>query len=206
MNEQKEREQFITRDEFLGCIVPELVNAKANEKDLADMPHRPFFSEMAIRYVHCYKTFPGGVDLRLRITNGIAQAMEITEEELYEAAIRNAEYSYGILTMEDAGFICSGYMMACITSEAPRLGSAGILQEGIRREVAQMLGGDFVVIPSSVDEVICFPVEPGIDMNNIKDFIRTANRDSDIVKKEHVLADTPLLCNAQTLELTEVEA
>ncbi len=207
MTNEKKEKTVQTREEFLECILPELVNAKANEKDLADMPHRAFLSEMAIRYSHCAEV--DGVAIRLHITNGIAEAMGVTEEDLHDAAVRNVAGAAVILSATALGFNPDddNLIMLVVTTEYGDFGAAAILNEDVRRELAGIFFGGFIAIPSSMHEFICVPFEDGV-FDELRGFIRTINDcgDDSIIKKSDVLAYTPLRCDAQTLELLEVKA
>lgn len=203
METKKKNEVMQTREEFLSCIVPELVNAEANARDLADSPHRMISSEIAVMYMH--KVIDSGMVIRLHISSGIAKAMEITEQELYEAAVRNMKGQHIVVDMQDILGFGPRDEMVVITNESAHKGAVGILQKDALKEASRMLGGDFLAIPSSIHEFICITGAMGADPAKVKEISSWVNTDSGCVERDDILGTKPLFYDSKAGILKEVD-
>lgn len=202
---ENERKNVVmqTKEEFLSCIIPELVNAKTNARDLADSPHRMLSSEIAVMYTHM--VIDSGIVIRLHINSGIAEAMGIVEQELYEAAVRNMNGQYIVVDMQDILGFGPRDEMVVITNESAYKGAACILQEDALKDASRMLGGDFLAIPSSIHEFICITGAMGADPAKVKEISSWVNTDSGCVERDDILGTKPLFYDSKAGILKEVD-
>ena len=54
-------------------------------------------------------------------------------------------------------------------------GAASVLDKDTMETISEMLGGDFVVIPSSIHEVIILPMDDNVDKDELEGIIREVN-------------------------------
>lgn len=63
-----------------------------------------------------------------------------------------------------------------VLSNAEKLnGAASVLDKDTMETISEMLGGDFVVIPSSIHEVIILPMDDNVDKDELEGIIREVN-------------------------------
>ena len=130
------------------------------------------------------------------ITNAMTDMYGLTTEELHKIAIENLnKKTPKIKPMRDiliemmfpGGFDENdpramlipaeneGPEMIIVTNEEGLGGASMILSDKTMDEVAKKLNGSFVIIPSSIHEVICIPVDEKTDKNAINEMIREVN-------------------------------
>jgi hypothetical protein len=77
--------------------------------------------------------------------------------------------------------------MMVITNESRVDGAAVILNDDVRQEIAEVMGGDYFVLPSSIHEVIVIPKLDGVDYRELEGMVQSIN--SGEVKPEERLSD-----------------
>lgn len=161
-------------------LMMELVNTEQNREMLAGMPHREFHDLSII-----YRLVSGSDSTAVystMVSNGMAELMGMDEQQLYEAAFANTREMFRpqIKTMTEILreiFIAEGNpeeladMLAgetepvetlyIITNEKRTFGAASILYEDGLHELAESIGTDLYVLPSSVHEVIAVSTSMG---------------------------------------------
>ena len=192
-----------------SSIQVKLINREANAAMLAGMPHRDICGDLSI--VALYRI---GEEASVRITNDLCARMGMTGSEVLDHAIRNmANDGYTVKTMvemmadsmdipEEQARIMFGDMpgMYVVTNEEKTFGAAGIyLDRDLKQEVAEKIGGDFYILPSSIHECICVPADT-ITPRQAMEMIQEVNQNE--VEAQEVLAAHPYLVNAQTLKIT----
>ena len=98
-----------------------------------------------------------------------------------------ADSGEGADVEEPEGTFC-GIAMKILTNSRKTHGAACILDPGVLDGVAQEMGSDFFILPSSIHEVILLPVTGNEDHEKLKEMIREVN--STQVAPEEVLSDT----------------
>jgi uncharacterized protein YyaL (SSP411 family) len=78
--------------------------------------------------------------------------------------------------------------MYVVSNSRRTLGAACILYDGVLEELADKLGGDFYILPSSVHEVILMAAKNADDAAELKDMIHTINETQ--LDPEDVLSDS----------------
>ena len=196
------------REAVLKLVHPRLVNAKAFAQDLEEMPHRTFFSELAVVYC-CYSDDPEQ-DAILHIGNWINEVTDITEEDLYQAAIRN---SAGLWTAIDFADLLishgeSNFMAALTYKDFAPFGAAAILHEAALKQTSSVLGGDFWAMPSSIHEFVCLRADPDADPADLKQLVGAVNNSGmeEIITEYEILGETPLYYDSREGVLKEVTA
>ena len=91
-----------------------------------------------------------------------------------------AELSDGLETA------CSAHMLV-LTNEKCFFGASVIAYPGVLEKAAELLGGDVMILPSSVHEVIAIPAE-GADPKALREMVKSINEA--IVSPEDRLTDS----------------
>ena len=81
-----------------------------------------------------------------------------------------------------------GYIMYVLPNRSGVHGAAAVLYPGILKLAAERIGGDLLVLPSSVHEVILLKWEEEIQLRKAAELVRSINRT--IMQQKDVLADS----------------
>ena len=83
-----------------------------------------------------------------------------------------------------------------LTNRSGVYGASAILYEGVLKNIAQRLGSDLVILPSSVHEVILLPYEDERRMEGLERMVREINQT--VLPEEEVLSDQVYVYNRET--------
>lgn len=161
-----------------------LINAEQNKELLKTVPHREF-EDLAIVYRWNLGNDSLGTYTNL-VDNDLAKKEGLTENDLYNAANKNTKELFPILVknmnevISEMIFGESGIdeemqkefsevmqetpdenCMYVITNESKLFGAASMLYEEPIHKLAEQVGGDLYILPSSVHEVIAVPADFG---------------------------------------------
>ena len=161
-------------------IIFQLVNTMQNEELLKKLPHRDF-QDLSIIYRWVVGVEQQGIS-SVVINNHVAESLGMGEEELFKAAAENTRRILPPVVqsmnevMRDM-FVADGMpkeladlmigeqepemTMWIITNESKINGAASMLYEDKLHNLAESVGTDLYILPSSVHEVIAVSVEMG---------------------------------------------
>ncbi|MCM1561263.1 MAG: DUF5688 family protein [Butyrivibrio sp.] len=171
-------------------IRAKLVNAGQNKERLKDIPHRTFLDLAVVYYVKSddfWKKGKGSIPVN-------AHHMEIWEQEeenLYETAVANMR-SDGEPYFENFENIVRRLAMECIgmegkleqhpdvgmyilTNRCRQFGAAAILNKSVLRNIAEQIGDNFVVLPSSLHEVVVLKADKRAGYERLADMVKEVN-------------------------------
>lgn len=159
----------IDSDFILSNVVPQMVNTKNNKEMLESCPHREFL-DLSVVYRVVVSRGKNDVSSFL-VTNEIVKAEKLVEEELFEASMKNnqkyfpskakrieevllrlgedVEMPYGDLEQ-----VPVERRLYVITNDYGFSGANVILNNDFIREVAEKIGTDCYILPSSINEVL----------------------------------------------------
>ncbi len=172
--------QSLDLGEAKDNIIFQLINTKQNEDMLRNMPHREF-QDLSIIYRWVVNTDDKSMYSTV-IRNKLAEEMGMDEEQLFKAAAENTRRIMPPVVqsmnevMRDI-FVADGMpkeladlmigeqepemTMWIITNESKINGAASMLYEDKLHNLAESVGTDLYILPSSVHEVIAVSVEMG---------------------------------------------
>jgi hypothetical protein len=161
----------IDREKVESQVVLALVHRGQNRELLEDIPHREW-NDLAIVYRWAIDGQAGMASL---VTHKLAGMVGMDERGLFSAASRNTLRLYPpkIQGMPDLlGELAKNGVpggipdiphgdnwMYVITNDRHLYGAAGVLYGDILQGLADRIGGDFYLIPSSVHEMIAIPAK-----------------------------------------------
>ena len=87
-----------------------------------------------------------------------------------------------------------------LTNQYRMFGAVTLFYQGILEKIGEMLETDFVVIPSSIHEIIILKNTRDIDRMNITEMIRSVNEEQ--VRREEQLADHPYYYSIKNKQLS----
>jgi len=165
-------------------VVMMLVNTEQNKEMLADMPHREF-QDLSVIYRYVVAQDEQGV-ASFKVTNTIMEQVGMTTEELFQCAAENTKKMFPpkIASMEDvmldmmkgdgiqdeladelAGLFDTERdpkeCMWLIGNSSGVNGAVSMLYDENLQRLAEKMGTDLYIIPSSVHEVLAVSVEVG---------------------------------------------
>ena len=186
-------EDFDSMKAYLGC---RLISYEANAERLKQMPHRKW-QDLAVIYV-CQVPFEPNDYYCMEINGGLLEEWKLDEERLFEAAWervgRPELYKIDDLgsLLEKAGLpsaneMETGKTILVLTNQESFFGAIGILLPEIREKLAERLGGDYFIIPSSVHECLVMPAHELADPDRLNRMIREINENE--LEPQEILAD-----------------
>ena len=170
----KEFKTDFSMEHFKDNVVMCLVNTEQNRELLADVPNRAFH-DLSVIYRWVIEGIPDAAG-SVMVTDSVAKMAGVTEEELFRCASENTRRinPVSIITMQELLFETMslppelksifaqekspGENMWIITNENKYNGAISMLYEENLHELAEKLGDDLFILPSSVHEVIAVPV------------------------------------------------
>ncbi len=169
-----------------------LVNKEQNREMLAKVPHRDF-QDLAVIYRWLVDKSSDGI-MSTIITDGIAERIGMTEEQLFMHSVENTKELFPpkIQTMDevimemmdmDREFAEAMGLMAdrdpketmwVLTNERGLNGAVSMLYEENLQKIANRVGTDMYILPSSTHETILVSVEMG-DAQSLAEMVNEIN-------------------------------
>lgn len=179
------------KDYVLDHVEYKLIGKNGNEELLSQIPSKQFLDMFAVCIIQgCTDTTIEQVMIPTRLL----ELLDITQAELFDAAKGNTEnldfVSYELLPSKYVVLLknrCNG----AIAMMLPEIMDA----------VANKMGGDFIILPSSVNEIIVVPYEAN-RIDSLRHGVYELNRDEDIMKPEDVLSDNIYKYSGETREVS----
>jgi len=161
-------------------LVLALINTSQNKELLQDIPNRPF-QDLSVVYRYVTSMDKDGISSAL-VNNRIAENMGLSEEQLFQMAEKNTKKMLPpqVMDMKDvlknilvkdgmppamAGMIIGdmpeGTPMYVVTNSRQTNGAVSMVFDDVLHGLAEELGTDLYLLPSSVHEVIAVPVTTG---------------------------------------------
>ena len=175
-------------DLMKGKLMTQVIPVKDNAERLAQMPHRQM-KDMAVIYRFMLGEDPHGGTMTVAVTNAMLDSYDITADQLYEDAIAamkmNQLYSIRPLGAvlaemdpfmdEEMGEVMGPPGLYVATTESKMYGAAVIAHPDFMDNAAEILKGDFYVLPSSLHEVLLFRDDGMTDYRGLEEMVRIIN-------------------------------
>ncbi len=196
----------MSRENVLENVVLQVLSRKRNRQLLKAHPHITFLDLAGIFRVPVGPFKRNSLTTAL-ITNQIAEKLELTVDELAEAARRNTVRKFGVefqnsqrmalcsllrrpfvpesfetMTMSESG-------LYTLTTGIRINGAALILLPDILEQVGAKAGMDYFLIPSSIHELLVARDDGLVTAKMLKELVYEGNRTDGIIKPEDVLSD-----------------
>jgi hypothetical protein len=176
-------------------IVYQLINTKQNKEMLQNTPNRSF-QDLSIIYRWIVKTDMEGIQSTV-IRNSLAEKLGLSEEQMFKLAVENTGRMFPptVKSMNDVirdmfmkdgmpaeiadlmvGEMPMKQTMWVISNDRGINGAVSMLYEDKLHDLAEKLGTDLYIMPSSIHEVIAVSVSMG-DPNNLAQMVAEVNMD-----------------------------
>lgn len=177
-----------------------LVNAEKNQELLAAVPHVPYLDLAIVFYLEVYED-PHGI-ASLRIDRRLLDLWKISLKELCRNAVENTSKSqpYMFSTVmeklaEASGMpreICSDVhndekVLYVLSNKSGVNGAGAILYPGVLEQCADKIGGDLIVLPSSIHEMLLIQCGENENFQEFAWMVQSVNAAE--VLPEEVLSD-----------------
>ncbi len=187
-------------------IICKVVNYEHNKDYLSEKPYT-VIEDLAIMYAIDLGGGNGG-RMTAPITNQLLNEYGISKEELHGIAMENLEKETPVFksmreVLVDMMFPEGideddprAYMlppeediptMYVLTNEEKMNGASALLNRKFMDSISEKLGGDFVILPSSIHEVICLRADTDLDIDTLNTMIMDVNETQ--VSPEERLSD-----------------
>ncbi len=195
-------------EHFKEKVILCLINTEQNRELLADVPNRAFH-DLSVVYRWVVEETPDAVG-SIIVSNKVADMAGITEEELFRCAVENTRRinPVSVEPMKDiVGGIPEGLSvppemreelermeriaenMWIVSNEKRIHGAVSMLYEENLHQLAEKLGDDLFILPSSIHEVIAVPAEMAEkNLTNLLNMVEEVNMGS--VKLEERLSNS----------------
>lgn len=161
-------------------IVFQLINTEQNKDMLAHVPHREW-KDLSIIYRMVTNVDNEGIESAV-VRDGLAEELGLTEEQLFKYAVENTRNIFPptVRSMNDVmremfladgmpiemvdmmlGEVPADRMMYVISNDKGINGAISMLYEDQLHTLAEQLGTDLYILPSSIHETIAVSVELG---------------------------------------------
>lgn len=173
-------------------IFPYVINTELNEKMLKEIPNRQFL-DLSIAY-RVFFNREENQTASILIRNGLMESWNITEEQLYETAMKNLmaeEKLISIPSVSDmftvlkalAGNNLKDFLlnenvdnkMWVVSNRCKLYGAILILNKEFMSKLYRGFGKEMIVIPSSVHELILINETEGFEINEMNQIINEIN-------------------------------
>ena len=137
----------------------------------------------------------------VRLTSNHAQIIGVTKEEIRQAAMKNVETQFKVESLAEIYSRSMGIPVEVIRETMPdspiicgeKCGAASLLAFEKVKDAAKVSGiDDFIIIPSSVNELMIIPAVIGgekMDDEYAANMVREVNSDRSVIYEEEVLVD-----------------
>ena len=222
VNQSVDMRFFMNYERIKDRIIFKLIHAERNKELLKDIPHIRYL-DFAVVF-QCLISDEMFGNATIMIHNAHLKIWEITENELYEKAIKNTPVlqRYDIKTMKDV--LCEMMLleemegkeilnkneyiedlqdatpMYVLSNRTRVQGASCILYPNILKDFASAVKSDFYILPSSVHEVILLPAQGDEDKEGLKRMVCEVNETQ--VEREEVLSDSVYYYSQEKGELS----
>lgn len=190
--------------DFRDRVVMTLINTEKNREILAEIPSRKFLDlSVVYRWVSAEAESLNGSVL---VTNELAEASGMTEQELFQSAYENTVRINGVTVMTMAEILsevteisaaeCPAMNMWVITNSRGNMGAVSVMYTDTLHRLAEKAGDDLFVLPSSIHEVIA--VRAGMEPGELAEMVHTVNREA--VNRTEFLSDSVYRYKRKTME------
>lgn len=176
----------------------EKVNAVTREQILANT-YKSLVKQDSPRYENCIKERFMDMDLILRFQLGEEEWIPLTDQFLLSKGVTPGE-AWEAAKMPDAEV--ANFMDMVVIGAFAVFGAVCITDYGKRREAAELAGGNFYALPSSIHEFVVIPESDEVSVKFLKKMVVDTNKDLVVLKESEVLSDSVYFYNADTDRLS----
>ena len=204
-------EKLLSYGRIASRLFVRVCGMKGNEELLGRAPHRKVL-DLAVT-CHAYLGETDGSKASILISRDMLEQWGLTEAQLFEQAFRNSTTLMPAVIRPirdilkencgpDADLPPEEVPLYVITRSTWD-SAAALFYPGVLEELTEIAGGDFFILPSSVNECIMVPESSGTDSAALRRMVREINQN--VVKESEILSDNIYHYDSRKQELTVAE-
>jgi len=198
-------ERFENFEMVKSHVAFRIINFRLNQELLKSIPHIPYL-DLAIVFYCILDDFADGT-ASIIIRNEHLSMWEITDHDLYEIALKNTRsllpeayldmanvvdhlLSDKQIIFEDSLAIHDNLYKGCmyiLSNKKNLFGAASILYNNLLKDLSDKLMCSFIILPSSVHEVILVPAKTKERLKDFNEMVQAVN--SEEVSPDEILSD-----------------
>ena len=170
-------------------ILPRVVNFEWNSEKLAEVPHKKI-SDLAVTYHIVIEQISSGI-ASTPVKNAYMSEWGVDVDILHEIAVKNMKERYPSTFMSMKHMLSNPFcdvadkiksdgfdeedIMYVLSNSVHVNGASAILDEEIMRRIVAKLGDDFIIVPSSIHEMIFVKLDDDVDPETLSQSIKYVN-------------------------------
>lgn len=189
-----------------------IVSKERNQEELYNLVYEKVCDLVAIATI-CVERNEEGVK-SIRITQDLARKWNVSNEEILEAAKENTATLFPPKIQDLYEFVQDMVDISkeelsqgrknfpdlqILTNDLCINGATVILYDSFMKEVYERLGGKFIILPSSVHEVLVVPLEDSMYIPYLREVVESINQR--FVAEDEILSDNVYLYDGEKIDL-----
>lgn len=202
-------------EQVKGRLAFRLLSKERNKETLENYVYQEFLDLAAI-VTFCAEIDEQGVKA-IRVTHDLAERWKVSEEEILQAAEENTEALFPVRMEPILDTLCrvadisrddlpeevlaeeDSPQIMVLTNYLGVNGATVLLYDSLLKQIYEKLGGKFIILPSSIHEVIVMPLASAPPIADSQKMVEQINRSS--VKEEEILSDSVYLYDGEKVIL-----
>lgn len=202
-------------EQVKGRLAFRLLSKERNKETLENYVYKEFLDLAAI-VTFCAEIDEQGVKA-IRVTHDLAERWKVSEEEILQAAEENTEALFPVRMEPILDTLCrvadisrddlpeevlaeeDSPQIMVLTNYLGVNGATVLLYDSLLKQIYEKLGGKFIILPSSIHEVIVMPLASAPPIADSQKMVEQINRSS--VKEEEILSDSVYLYDGEKVIL-----
>ena len=202
-------------EQVKGRLAFRLLSKERNKETLENYVYKEFLDLAAI-VTFCAEIDEQGVKA-IRVTHDLAELWNVSKEEILQAAEENTESLFPVRMEPILDTLCrvadisrddlpeevlaeeDSPQIMVLTNYLGVNGATVLLYDSLLQQVYEKLGGKFIILPSSIHEVIVMPSASAPHAADSQKMVEQINRSA--VKEEEILSDSVYLYDGEKVIL-----
>ena len=202
-------------EQVKGRLAFRLLSKEHNKETLENYVYKDFLDLAAI-VTFCAEIDEQGVKA-IRVTHDLAERWNVSEEEILQAAEENTESLFPVRMEPILDTLCrvadisrddlpeevlaeeDSPQIMVLTNYLGVNGATVLLYDSLLQQVYEKLGGKFIILPSSIHEVIVMPSASAPPAADSQKMVEQINRSA--VREEEILSDSVYLYDGEKVIL-----
>ena len=202
-------------EQVKGRLAFRLLSKERNKETLENYVYKEFLDLAAI-VTFCAEIDEQGVKA-IRVTHDLAERWKVSEEEILQAAEENTESLFPVRMEPILDTLCrvadisrddlpeevlaeeDSPQIMVLTNYLGVNGATVLLYDSLLKQIYEKLGGKFIILPSSIHEVIVMPLASAPPITDSQKMVEQINRSA--VKEEEILSDSVYLYDGEKVIL-----
>ena len=202
-------------EQVKGRLAFRLLSKERNKETLGNYVYKEFLDLAAI-VTFCAEIDEQGVKA-IRVTHDLAELWNVSKEEILQAAEENTESLFPVRMEPILDTLCrvadisrddlpeevlaeeDSPQIMVLTNYLGVNGATVLLYDSFLQQVYEKLRGKFIILPSSIHEVIVMPLASAPPITDSQKMVEQINRSA--VKEEEILSDSVYLYDGEKVIL-----